>query len=91
MNSAVIPKAEPTKWMPTKIPIADDDHIDAAVVKPRILAPLFMMIPAPRKPIPVRRLPTTLVVLIPTASSWPPNHSGARPVAEVSAQHASSV
>ncbi|MDR6858538.1 hypothetical protein J2W96_004868 [Variovorax guangxiensis] len=43
------------------MPIAEEFQIDAAVVRPRTLRPLFTMIPAPRKPIPVRMLPMTLV------------------------------
>jgi hypothetical protein len=49
----------------TRIPIAADDHMEAAVVSPRTLAPLLTMMPAPGKPMPVSRLAITCV--LPTA------------------------
>jgi hypothetical protein len=53
-NKAVSPMAGTYSPVPTRMPIADEPQIEAAVVSPRTLRPLFTMIPAPRKPMPVR-------------------------------------
>ena len=78
--------AAPMKWIPTNIPIADDDQMDAAVVRPRTLAPLLTMMPAPRNPIPVSRLPMMLAAPTSFEGRACPNHCAPKPAADVSAQ-----
>src|SRR3990167_11491222 len=63
---------------PTRMPITDEAQRDAAVVRPLILKPSFMMTPAHKKPMPVRmpcitreRSPLlNSVVLMPPYQKW---------------------
>jgi len=66
--------AAPKKPIPTSTPMAQAAQIDAAVVKPLMFRPSFMITPAPRKPTPVTmpwitRVGSTCVMLCPL----PPN------------------
>ena len=52
-NSTVSKIAAPKNPIPTSTPMAQDAQMDAAVVRPLMFRPSFMMTPAPRKPTPV--------------------------------------
>lgn len=54
------------------MPMAEEPHIDAAVVNPRTLRPVLTMRPAPRNPMPARMLPITRVGSPSVACTVPP-------------------
>src|SRR5436190_800340 len=52
-SSSVNKMAAAKKPSPSSTPMAHDAQIDAAVVRPLMFKPSFMMTPAPKKPTPV--------------------------------------
>jgi hypothetical protein len=65
--------------------MAETAQMEAAVVRPRMFRPSFMMTPAHRKPTPVTTPWTTLVGLPRTCAAVPPYHNGANPAKMVNA------